>query len=61
MTSAYKQIQLTNKTITAVAVDQFFPIGTVTRRINAPYNCCNTFVVSSSANDTVILNDPGFY
>ena len=61
MTSAYKQIQLTNKTITSVAVDQFFPLGTVTRRINAPYNCCNTFVVSSSTNDTVVLNDPGFY
>jgi hypothetical protein len=61
MTGAYKQIQLTNKTITAVAVDQFLPLGTITRRINAPYNCCNTFVVSSSTNDTVILNDPGFY
>ena len=61
MTSSYKQIQLTNKTITDVAVNQFLPLGNVTRRINAPYNCCNTFVVTSSNNNTIVLNDPGFY
>lgn len=61
MTSTYKQIQLTNENITSVAVDQFIPLGKVTRRINAPYNCCNTFVVTSSTNDTVIINDAGFY
>ena len=61
MTSTYKQIQVTNSTIGDVAVDAYMPLGKVTRRINAPYNCCNTFVVSSSTSDTVTINDPGFY
>lgn len=61
MTTAYKQIQLTNTSIADVAVNQYIPLGTVTRRINAPYNCCNTFVVTSSTNDTVVINDAGFY
>jgi hypothetical protein len=57
----YKLIQLTNNSLGAVAVNQNIPLGTVTRRINAPYNCCNTFTVTTSANDTVVLNDVGFY
>lgn len=61
MTSCYKQIQLTNTSIEAVAVDAYVPLGKVTRRINAPLNCCTTFSVSSSAADTVTLNDTGFY
>jgi hypothetical protein len=61
MTSTYKQIQLTNKILPAVAVNSFLPLGTVTRRINAPQNCCNTFVVTSSTDDTVVINDAGFY
>ena len=61
MTSTYKQIQLTNKNLGAVAVDAYIPLGTVTRRINAPYNCCNTFTVASSTDDTVVINDSGFY
>jgi hypothetical protein len=61
MTSTYKQIQLTNTNIGAVAVDAYMPLGKVTRRINTPQNCCNTFVVTSSTADTVVINDPGFY
>lgn len=61
MTTTYKQIQLTNKALSDVAVNQYIPLGSVTRRINAPYNCCSTFVVTSASNDTVVLNDPGFY
>ena len=57
----YKLIQLTNNSLGAVAVNQNIPLGTVTRRINAPYNCCNTFTVTTSANDTVVLNDVGSY
>ncbi len=45
MTSCYKLIQLTNTTIGDVAVDAFLPYGTVTRRINAPFNCCNTILL----------------
>jgi NMD protein affecting ribosome stability and mRNA decay len=61
MTSCYKQIQLTNTTIGDVAVDSFIPYGRVTRRINAPFNSCSTFTVTSSTADTVTINDPGFY
>lgn len=61
MTSCYKQIQLTNSAIGDIAVDAYIPYGRVTRRINAPYNCCNTFTVTSSTSDTVTINDTGFY
>ena len=61
MTTTYKQIQLTNQNLQDVAVNQYIPLGKVTRRINAPYNCCNTFIVTSSTNDTLVINDPGFY
>lgn len=61
MTPTYKQIQLTNTTVGAVAVDGYIPYGRVTRRINAPSSCCNTFTVSSSTADTVNVNDVGFY
>jgi hypothetical protein len=61
MTTCYKQLQLTNTAIGDVAVDAYMPLGRVTRRINAPYNCCNTFVVTTSDANTVTLNDAGFY
>jgi hypothetical protein len=61
MTGNYKQIQLTNTDIGDVAVNAYIPYGKVTRRINAPFNCCNTFIVTSSTSDTVTINDPGFY
>jgi hypothetical protein len=37
------------------------PLGKVTRRINTPYNCSSTFVITSSSADTVVINDVGFY
>jgi hypothetical protein len=61
MTNCYKQIQLTNTAIGDVAVDAYMPLGRVTRRINAPFNSCNTFTVTSSTSDTVVINDVGFY
>lgn len=61
MTNTYKQIQITNTTIGNVATGAYMPYGRVTRRVNAPYNCCNTFVVTSSTADTVVINDLGFY
>ncbi len=59
--TSYKQIQLTNSAIGDVAIDAYMPLGRVTRRINAPYNCCNTFTVTTSDADSVVLNDVGFY
>lgn len=61
MTKAYKQIQLTNTDIGSVAVDTAMPLGTVTRRINAPTNTCSTFQIASNTADTVTLTNPGFY
>ena len=61
MTNKYKQIQLTNTNIGDVAIDGLIPLGNVTRRINAPFNCCNTFIVGSSTEDTVTITEPGFY
>lgn len=61
MTACYKQIQITNNSIGDVAIDGFIPLGQVTRRINTPYNCCNTFNLDSSTSDVVTINDPGFY
>jgi hypothetical protein len=61
MTTAYKQIQLTNTDIGDIAINAYIPYGNITRRINAPYNCCNTFTVTSNTSDTVMINDPGFY
>ena len=61
MTKAYKLIQLTNEDIGDVAVDTAIPLGTVTRRLNAPAQCCNTFEVTNTTNDTVVLNGVGFY
>jgi hypothetical protein len=59
--TSYKQIQLTNSAIGDVAIDAYMPLGRVTRRINAPYNCCNTFSVTTSDANSVVLNDVGFY
>jgi hypothetical protein len=59
--TSYKQIQLTNSAIGDVAINAYMPLGRVTRRINAPYNCCNTFTVTTSDADSVVLNDVGFY
>jgi hypothetical protein len=61
MTNNYKLIQITNTDIGDIAVNAYIPYGRVTRRINAPYNCCNTFTVTSSTSDTVTINDVGFY
>lgn len=57
----YQQIQLTNQAVGTVAVDAFIPYGTVTRRINAPVNTCNTFTLAESNPDTITLNSAGFY
>jgi hypothetical protein len=59
--TSYKQIQLTNNTVGDVAINAYMPLGRVTRRINAPFNCCNTFTVTTSDADAVMLNDVGFY
>lgn len=57
----YKLIQVTNPTITAVAVNANFPIGNITRRLTCNTKCCNTFTTSSSNADTITINESGYY
>jgi hypothetical protein len=59
--SKYKLIQLTNTNIPAVDAGDYIPLGLITRRFNSPINCCNTFEVTSSNSDTVVINEPGYY
>jgi hypothetical protein len=59
--SKYKLIQLTNTSIGATAANTFLPLGTITRKINAPTDPCSTFIVGSSTSDTVTITEPGYY
>lgn len=59
--SKCKLIQITNSAVGAVAVDGYMPFGLITRRIQSSNNCCNTFDVTTSNNDLVYLNEPGYY
>lgn len=59
--SKYRVIQLTNKTIGAVAVNGFMPFGNVTRKVQENACGCCTFNVTTSNADTVNLNEVGNY
>lgn len=59
--SRYKLIQLTNTNVGAIDAGAFIPLGTTTRRINAPVDPCSVFQVTSSTSDTVYINEPGYY
>lgn len=57
----YRMIQLTNKSISAVAVSALLPLGNITRRVCPRTNCCETFTVTSSLSDTVNIEEQGYY
>lgn len=59
--SKYRVLQMTNQSIGAVTLDEFMPLGTITRRIQE--NCCggSTFNITTSNADTVYLNEVGNY
>ena len=59
--SKYKVIQLTNNNIGATTAQSFLPLGTITRRINAPVTLTNVFQVASTGADIVYINEPGYY
>jgi hypothetical protein len=59
--SNYKVIQLTNTAVGAVAVDEFLPLGVVTRKIQSGDNSCPTFNVTTTGANLVYLNEPGYY
>lgn len=55
-----KDLQMTNKNIGAVAVNELITFGTVTRKIDCGTNC-HAFTISSSNADTVTINESGYY
>ena len=57
----YRVLQLTNTNIGAIAIDEFMPFGNITRKISSGNNCCQTFNVSTTGADTIVLNEPGNY
>lgn len=57
----YRVLQLTNKNIGAVNIDEFMPFGNITRKISSGDGCCQTFNVTTSGADTIVLNEPGNY
>lgn len=59
--SKYRVLQLTNANIGAVGIDEFMPFGNVTRKISSGNNCCQTFGVTTTGADTIVLNEPGNY
>lgn len=57
---AYKAIQLSNNAIPVVAAGNLLPLGRITRHTNA--RACNqTYVVGTTAADTVTITEPGVY
>ena len=59
--SKYKLIQLTNTDIGATAAQSFLPLGTITRRINAPTQPTNVFQIATTGANIVYINEPGYY
>ena len=59
--SKYKLIQLTNTDIGATDAQSFLPLGTITRRINAPTEPTNVFQVATTGANIVYINEPGYY
>ena len=55
-----KLIQITNPAIGAVAVGQFLPLGTITRRFGVGGNY-PTYTTTNSNVDTITINDEGYY
>lgn len=54
-------IQLTNATVGAVATATLLPVGIMTRRIMRSSDCEPTFLVATSANNSVYIQEEGFY
>jgi hypothetical protein len=59
--SKYKAIQLTNTNIPVVDAGSFMPLGTITRRINAPTDYGSVFQVASNGSDIIYISEPGYY
>lgn len=54
-------LQLTNYSIGSIPTATLLPLGIVTRKLARESLCKDTFNVSTSANNVVYINEPGFY
>lgn len=57
----YKVLQMTNKTIGAVAIDGLMPYGIITRKICQGKTNGGTFSVTTTGADTIYLQEAGNY
>ena len=57
----YRVLQLTNNAIGSVAVTNFMPLGTITRRIMRCECNVNTFNTSTTGTNVISINEAGNY
>ena len=57
----YRVIELQNNNIGAVAINDFMPLGRVTRRISTTTGSGVPFEISTSGADTVQITNKGYY
>lgn len=57
----YRLIQVTNSDIGAVAASALVPLGIMTRKVIESPTCDNTFVLTTSANNALYVQEAGFY
>lgn len=60
-TCGYRFLQLTNNNIGAVAAATVLPLGVMSRKKICQSSCTPTVEVSTTANNVVYLNEPGYY
>lgn len=57
-----KVLQLTNKSILSVVVNEYLPLGTTTIKYPDNASCgCEVFTVTSSTSDTIVVHRGGTY
>ena len=61
MNKCYRLLQLTNYDLGPVAVGAYIPVGTMTREVRAGSQCNDTFIVTTSNNNSIYINEQGFY
>ena len=61
MNTTYRLLQLVNSSIGAVAAGSAIPLGVQNRAVEQVPACQNTFNVTTTSNNVVYINEPGYY
>lgn len=61
MCNDYRLLQLTNSSIPALPTATLLPVGIPTRKIVQSSTCKDTFTVTTNVNNTIYINEEGFY